>query len=80
MSATAKLGVAGGDRTVDFTATWTLPQSFALEGTFPEIELTELLKRLSCPLELPDGTPAVVLKKSKATLRAGKAMAGQPAA
>lgn len=80
VSATAKLGAAGGDRTVDFTATWTLPQSFALEGTFPEIELTELLKRLSCPLELPDGTPAVVLKKSKATLRAGKAMAGQPAA
>ncbi|MGW2292879.1 hypothetical protein [Streptomyces violaceorubidus] len=77
VSATAKLGPVGGDETVDFTATWTLPKSFALEGTLPEIELTELLKRLSCPLELPDGTPAVLLKKSKATLRAGKAMAGQ---
>ncbi|MEU9595765.1 hypothetical protein AB0E06_02980 [Streptomyces sp. NPDC048109] len=79
VSATAKLGPVDGDETVDFTATWTLPKSFALEGTFPEIELTELLKRLSCPLELPDGTPAVFLKKSKATLRAGKAIAGQPA-
>ncbi|MGW5786610.1 hypothetical protein ACWEWK_21750 [Streptomyces sp. NPDC003757] len=77
VSATAKLGPVDGDETVDFTATWTLPKSFALEGTFPEIELAELLKRLSCPLELPDGTPAVFLRKSKATLRAGKAMAGQ---
>jgi hypothetical protein len=79
VSATAKLGAVGGDESVDFTATWTLPKSFALEGTLPEIELTDLLKRLSCPLELPDGTPAVFLKKSEATLRAGKAMAGQPA-
>ncbi|MFC7940630.1 hypothetical protein ACFU2J_30995 [Streptomyces sp. NPDC057387] len=79
VSATAKLGPVGGDETVDFTATWTLPKTFALEGTFPELELTDLLEHLSCPLELPGGTPAVVLKKSKATLRAGKAMAGQPA-
>ncbi|MFI2415180.1 hypothetical protein [Streptomyces sp. NPDC018947] len=79
VSATAKLRPVGGDTSVDFTATWTLPRSFALEGTLPEIELTELLDHLSCPLELPYGTPAVFLKDSKATLRAGKAMAGQPA-
>ncbi len=79
VSATAKLGRKGSDKTVDFTAAWTHPGPFALEGKLPDIELTELLDRLSCPLELPDGTPAVSLKGSKATLSASKAVAGQPA-
>ncbi|MFI5825078.1 hypothetical protein ACIA8I_39355 [Streptomyces rishiriensis] len=79
VSATAKLGRKGSDKTVDFTAAWTHPGPFALEGKLPDIELTDLLDRLSCPLELPDGTPAVSLKGSKATLSASKAVAGQPA-
>ncbi|MFJ8098482.1 hypothetical protein [Streptomyces griseofuscus] len=78
VSATAKLGRKGSDKTVDFTAAWTHPGPFALEGKLPDIELTELLDRLSCPLELPHGTPAVSLKGSKATLSASKAVAGQP--
>ncbi|MGW7008043.1 hypothetical protein ACWGCW_35940 [Streptomyces sp. NPDC054933] len=86
LSAKAELGPAtGGDGgsgpVVKFSAAWTIPGAFQLDGTFPDLDLTALLKSLACQTDvpLPDGLPQVCLLHPAVTARLGNALTGQPA-
>ncbi|MEU1376004.1 hypothetical protein ABZ442_20450 [Streptomyces triculaminicus] len=86
LSAKAELGPASGgdgdDSVVKFSAKWTVPGAFELDGTFPDLDLTELLTSLACRADvpLPDGLPQVSLLHPAVTVRLGTALTGQPAA
>ncbi|WP_414504258.1 hypothetical protein [Streptomyces sp. NEAU-L66] len=86
LSAKAELGPAeGGDgngSVMKFAAEWTLPGAFELDGAFPDVDLTALLKSLACQADvpLPDGLPQVRLLHPAVTVRLGSALSGQPAA
>ncbi|MGK5545853.1 hypothetical protein ACSNOH_14130 [Streptomyces sp. URMC 127] len=86
LSAKAELGPASGhngdDSTVKFSAAWTIPGVFKLDGTFPDLDLTKLLKSLACQADvpLPDGLPQVSLLHPAVSVQLGNALAGQPAA
>ncbi|MYX07705.1 hypothetical protein GTW98_12960 [Streptomyces sp. SID8375] len=86
LSAKAELGPASGgngdDSVVKFSAKWTIPGTFELDGTFPDLDLTELLKSLACQADvpLPTGLPQVSLLHPAVAVRLGNAQTGQPAA
>ncbi|GAB2712580.1 hypothetical protein GCM10010442_36110 [Kitasatospora kifunensis] len=84
LSAKAELGPAtgGNGSVVKFSAKWTIPGAFELDGTFPDLDLTALLKSLACQAEvpLPEGLPQVSLLQPAVTLRLGSALSGQSAA
>ncbi|MFE1772751.1 hypothetical protein [Streptomyces sp. NPDC059008] len=86
LSAKAELGPASGgngdDSVVKFSAKWALPGTFELDGTFPDLDLTELLKSLACQADvpLPAGLPQVSLRHPAVAVRLGNALTGQPAA
>jgi len=50
-----------------FTGTWTLPQTFVLSGTFPNVELSALAAKLTGH-GAPAGAPAVELTETTMTL------------
>ncbi|WP_058041158.1 hypothetical protein [Streptomyces roseifaciens] len=84
LSANAELGPAqggNGDDSVKFSAAWTIPGAFELDGNFPDVDLTALLKSLACQADvaLPDGLPRVSLLQPAVTVRLGNALSGQPA-
>ncbi|MEV4921445.1 hypothetical protein [Streptomyces roseoverticillatus] len=81
LAAKATLGPANRDGAIAFDAAWHLPGAFELGGTFPEIDLTALLKALACDADvpLPDGLPTVELRNSAVKLRLGGARVGEPA-
>ncbi|WKU43149.1 hypothetical protein Q3V23_03140 [Streptomyces sp. VNUA116] len=81
LAAKATLGPAGHDGAIAFDAAWHLPGTFELGGTFPEIDLTALLKALACDADvpLPGGLPAVELLNTAVKLRLGGARVGEPA-
>ncbi|WP_424887326.1 hypothetical protein [Streptomyces sp. XH2] len=82
LAAKATLGPAADrDGAIAFDASWHLPGTFELGGTFPEIDLTALLKALACEIDvpLPDGLPTVELRDSTVKLRLGGARVGEPA-
>ncbi|QLE70468.1 hypothetical protein FGW37_01565 [Streptomyces rectiverticillatus] len=86
LSAKAELGPAAGGNgdgsVVKFSAEWTIPGAFELDGTFPDLDLTALLKSLACRADvpLPAGLPQVSLLHPAVTVRLGDALAGQAAA
>lgn len=82
LSAKAEIGPVTGGSTVKFDAGWTVPGGFELDGNFPDLDLTAMLKSLACDADvpLPDGLPQVSLLHPSVVVKAGTAEAGKPAA
>lgn len=61
--------VIGGDTSGNFTfsGTWTLPETFVLTGTFPDVDLSALAAKLTGN-GAPAGAPTVELTQTTATL------------
>ncbi|MFF7725433.1 hypothetical protein [Streptomyces sp. NPDC008001] len=83
LSAKAELGPAesgnGGGAPVAFSAKWSIPGAFELDGAFPDLDLTALLQALACRADvpLPENLPQVSLLHPAVTVRVGDMQAGQ---
>lgn len=72
-SAVAHLFSSGGVDIADFYISWDVPGDLLLQGTFPEIPLSELAKTLTGGfLPVDTGLPVITLKNSRVALRIGK--------